>query len=75
MFSSELVYVTILGLLLDPTVHLWQKFPPLGVFVGIFTATVPVLFIGLHIFVAVVQALVFTILPTVYLGLAVAEEH
>jgi F-type H+-transporting ATPase subunit a len=75
MFSSELVYVTILGLLLNPTISLWDKWPPVAVFVGIFTATVPVLFIGLHIFVALVQALVFTILPTVYLGIATAEEH
>jgi len=35
----------------------------------------PVAFIGLHIFVAVIQAFVFTILPSVYLGMAVAEEH
>ncbi len=75
MFSSELVYVTILGLLLNPTIHLWDKWPPVAVFVGIFAATIPVLFIGLHVFVAVVQALVFTILPTVYLGIATAEEH
>lgn len=75
MFSSELVYMTILGLLLNPTIHLWEKLPAVAVFVGIFTATIPVLFVLLHIFVAVVQALVFTILPTVYLGIATAEEH
>jgi F-type H+-transporting ATPase subunit a len=75
MFSSELVYMTILGLLLNPLIQLWDKLPAVAVFVGIFAATIPVLFVGLHIFVAVVQALVFTILPTVYLGIATAEEH
>lgn len=75
MFSSELIYFSILGLFLSPTASLWDKSPVLGGLVGIFTATLPIAFIGLHIFVAVVQALVFTILPTVYLGLATAEEH
>jgi F0F1-type ATP synthase membrane subunit a len=28
-----------------------------------------------HIFEAILQAFIFTILPIVYLGLAVAEEH
>lgn len=75
MFSSELVYMTILGLLLSPTVHLWDKYPVASVAVGLFTATLPVIFVALHVFVAVVQALVFTILPTVYLGLATAHDH
>jgi F0F1-type ATP synthase, subunit a len=75
MFSSELIYFSILGLFLAPTASLWDKNPLFGAGVGLFTATLPVVFIGLHIFVAVVQALVFTILPTVYLGLATAEEH
>ena len=30
---------------------------------------------GFHIFEAILQAFIFTILPIVYLGLAVAEEH
>jgi F0F1-type ATP synthase membrane subunit a len=34
-----------------------------------------VAFIALHIFVSVIQAYVFTVLPAVYLGLATAEEH
>jgi F0F1-type ATP synthase membrane subunit a len=42
---------------------------------GIFAATLPVAFVALHVFVAVVQALVFTILPAVYLGQATAHEH
>lgn len=75
MFSSELIYATILGLFLTPTSLLWAKAPVFSPLVGIFAATIPIAFIFLHVFVAVVQGLVFTILPTVYLGLATAEEH
>jgi F-type H+-transporting ATPase subunit a len=75
MFSSELIYFTILRLLMMPTELVWQKLPIFGPVISIFPATLPIAFIALHIFVAVVQALVFTILPTIYIGLAVAEEH
>jgi F-type H+-transporting ATPase subunit a len=47
----------------------------LGVVLGIFPALIPLLFVGLHIFVSIIQAYVFTVLPSIYLGLAVAEEH
>lgn len=36
---------------------------------------VPLLFLGLHLGVAVVQAYVFAVLGAIYLGLAVAHEH
>jgi len=36
---------------------------------------IPLLFIALHIFVSVVQAYVFTVLPSVYLGLATSDDH
>jgi F0F1-type ATP synthase membrane subunit a len=36
---------------------------------------VPVAFIALHMFVAIVQAFVFTILPALYIGMATADEH
>lgn len=75
IFSSELLYVTILGLLLTPTAHLAEKNIVLGGAVGIFAAALPVVFLLLHAFVAVMQAFVFTILPTIYLGMATAEEH
>jgi F-type H+-transporting ATPase subunit a len=42
---------------------------------GIFPALVPLLFVGLHIFVSLIQAYVFTVLPSIYIGQAVAEEH
>ncbi len=75
MFASDLIYVIFLGLLAGGAAFGWTKSPVLGVVLGIFPALLPVLFIGLHIFVAVVQAYVFTVLPAVYLGLATAEDH
>lgn len=75
MFASDLIYVIFLGLLAGGTTAAWEKFPVLGIFVGIFAALMPVLFIVLHIFVSVVQAYVFTVLPSVYLGLATSDEH
>jgi F-type H+-transporting ATPase subunit a len=75
MFSSELIYVIFLGLLMRPALGVGAKIPALGVVIGIFPAIIPVAFIGLHIFVALIQTYVFTILPSIYLGMAVAEEH
>jgi len=42
---------------------------------GVFPALIPLVFIALHLLVAFVQAFIFTALPSVYLGLATAEEH
>lgn len=75
MFASDLIYVIFLGLLAGGAAFGFTKNPALGVVLAVFPATLPVLFIGLHIFVAVVQAYVFTVLPAVYLGLATADEH
>jgi F-type H+-transporting ATPase subunit a len=36
---------------------------------------VPVIFLGLHVFVSFLQAYIFTLLTTIYLGLAVSHEH
>jgi F-type H+-transporting ATPase subunit a len=75
MFASDLIYGIFLGLLAGGATFGWSKSPVLGVILGIFPATIPVAFLGLHVFVSVVQAYVFTVLPSVYLGLATAEEH
>jgi F-type H+-transporting ATPase subunit a len=75
MFASDLIYGIFLSLLAGGATFGWSKSPVLGVILAIFPATIPVAFIGLHIFVSVVQAYVFTVLPSVYLGLATAEEH
>jgi F-type H+-transporting ATPase subunit a len=36
---------------------------------------VPAVFMALHIFVSVLQAYIFMLLPAVYISLAVSEEH
>ncbi len=75
MFASDLIYVIFLGLLGGGATLGWSKSPVLGVVLGVFPALIPILFIALHIFVSVVQAYVFTVLPSVYLGLATSDEH
>lgn len=75
MFASDLIYGIFLSLLAGGAVFGWSKSPVLGVVLSIFPALIPVAFLGLHIFVSVVQAYVFTVLPAVYLGLATADEH
>jgi len=75
IFASDLIYVIFLGLLIGPMQWAWSKSPALGLAVGIFPAVFPIIFIGLHIFVSVIQAYVFTVLPSIYIGLATADEH
>jgi F-type H+-transporting ATPase subunit a len=45
------------------------------VFGGLVPIVVPVIFAALHIFVSILQAYIFMLLPAVYLGMAVSEEH
>src|SRR6202140_3284334 len=75
LFASDLLYVMFLGLLVQPAVWGWHKSPVLGIVLGIFPAIIPLAFIGLHIFVAIIQTYVFTLLPTIYIGIATADEH
>jgi F-type H+-transporting ATPase subunit a len=75
IFASDLIYVIFLGLLLGPFEWAWTKNPVLGIIVAIFPAFIPLVFIGLHIFVSVIQAYIFTVLPAIYVGLAVADDH
>ena len=74
MLVSELLYAIFLGLTLGLFVfaksvsaffYVLVVLPLLG----------PLLFIALHIFVAFLQAFVFTLLPIIYVSGAVAEEH
>jgi F-type H+-transporting ATPase subunit a len=46
-----------------------------GVFLSMTYLVIPVIFMLLHIFVALVQTYVFTLLTTIYLGQATSEEH
>jgi F-type H+-transporting ATPase subunit a len=75
IFASDLLYVIFLGLLVGPVTWGWSKSPALGLALGIFPAVIPVAFIGLHIFVAIIQTYVFTLLPAIYIGIATADEH
>jgi F-type H+-transporting ATPase subunit a len=75
MFASDLIYGIFLSLLAGGAIFGWSKSPVLGAILSIFPALIPVAFLGLHMFVSVVQAYVFTVLPAVYLGLATADEH
>ena len=74
MLVSELLYVTFLGLTLS--LYLFAgKLNGLGYLLAPLPLLAPCVFILLHIFVAFVQAFVFTLLPIIYVGGAVAEEH
>jgi F-type H+-transporting ATPase subunit a len=74
MMVSELLYGLFVGLMLELFLFL-GKLNPVGYVAVILPLTVPIAFILLHIFVAVLQTFVFTILPVIYVSGAVAEEH
>lgn len=74
MFVSELLYLIFLGLTL--TMFLYAKeHTVLGYPLAVVPLVAPLIFVLLHIFVAFLQAFVFTLLPIIYVGGAVAEEH
>jgi F-type H+-transporting ATPase subunit a len=75
ILASDLLYTIFLSLFSMATVAAWSKSPVFGVIVAVLPATIPIAFIGLHIFVAIIQAYIFTVLPSVYLGMATADEH
>lgn len=75
IFASDLIYAIFLSLLLGPFQWGWKINPILGIILGLFPAVIPIAFIALHIFVSVIQAYIFTVLPSIYVGLAVADEH
>ena len=74
MMVSEMLYGIFLGLTLALFVFV-GKLNALGYVLAPVPLLAPVIFIVLHIFVAFVQAFVFTILPVIYLSGAVAEGH
>lgn len=75
IFASDLIYMIFLALLVGPFQWAWGINPLLGIVLGVFPVVIPIAFIGLHIFVSVIQAYIFTVLPSIYLGLAITEEH
>ena len=46
-----------------------------GVFLGLVHLLIPVIFMGLHVFVAFLQAYVFTVLTMVYVSMATSHDH
>ena len=75
ILASELLYAIFLSLFSMATVAAWSKSPVFGIVIAVLPATIPIAFIGLHIFVAIIQSYIFTVLPSVYLGMATADEH
>jgi F-type H+-transporting ATPase subunit a len=74
MLVSELIYVTFLGL----TMALFAfaaHWSPVGYVTGIAPVGIPLALDLFHVFEAILQAFIFTILAVIYVGLAVAEEH
>jgi len=72
--ASDLLY-TISSAYFDGHRRGLVKSPVFGVVIAVLPATIPIAFIGLHIFVGIIQAYIFTVLPSVYLGMATADEH
>jgi F-type H+-transporting ATPase subunit a len=77
MFPIEIVGN--LGRLLSLSVRLYANMMVGDLLEAVFGALAPILvpavFMALHIFVSVLQAYIFMLLPAVYIGLAVSEEH
>lgn len=74
MLVSELLYTLFLGLTLALFIFA-RDLSSLGYLLVPIPLLVPIVFILLHLFVGFLQAFVFTLLPAIYLGGAVAEEH
>lgn len=74
MLASETIYGLILGLTIVLSVAA-EKLNPAGYTAYLVPFLLPVIFMLLHIFVAFVQAFVFTILPAIYVAGAVVEQH
>lgn len=75
MVVSELLYLTFLGLGLFAMTAAGHINQLLGWAAALAPLLIPLAFILLHAFVAFLQAFVFTLLPIVYVGGAVAAEH
>jgi F-type H+-transporting ATPase subunit a len=46
-----------------------------NVFISLTKLVVPVIFMGLHVFVAFLQAYVFSLLTMIYVSMATSHEH
>ncbi len=75
IFASDLIYMIFLGLLIQPYAWAAEKSALQAIPFGVFAALIPLVFVALHIFVSIIQAYIFTILPSIYIGMAVSEGH
>jgi F-type H+-transporting ATPase subunit a len=75
ILASDMIYTIFVSLLSAVAAWGWSKTPALGGVLGILPATIPLAFVALHLLVSFIQAFIFTALPSVYLGMATAEEH
>ena len=68
-----------LGRLLSLSVRLYANMLVGGILERVFGALipigVPVIFMALHLFVSLLQAYIFMLLPAIYISMAVSEEH
>jgi F-type H+-transporting ATPase subunit a len=46
-----------------------------NVFISLTYVVIPVIFMGLHVFVAFLQAYVFTLLTMIYVSIGTSQEH
>ncbi len=74
MLVSDLLYALFLGLTLGLFIFA-REASPLGYVAAAAPLIGPIVFILLHLFVGILQAFVFTLLPIIYVSGAVAEEH
>jgi|SRR5579864_3254061 len=74
MLVGEMIYVIFLGLTVGMFSFL-RHASPAGYIAGIVPIGIPLILLVFHVFEALLQAFIFTILAIVYVGLAFAEEH
>ncbi len=74
MMVGELIYITFLALTMGLFVFA-SHLNPVGYISGIIPVGIPLALDLFHVFEAILQAFIFTILAIIYMGLAVAEEH
>jgi len=77
MFPIELI--SNVGRLLSLSVRLYANMLVGDILEQVFTGMVPIfvptIFMALHLFVSLLQAYIFMLLPAIYISMAVAEEH
>jgi len=73
--ASDLLYTIFLGLFSMATVAAWSKSAVFGVVIAVFAGHHSHRLYRAAYLVAIIQAYIFTVLPSVYLGMATADEH